>query len=135
MTTPGDDSLAPRTGDRPMSTAPLTHRLATYGTLAPGERNHHHLADLEGTWTTGFVLGHLSQDGWGVTHGRGYPALTPDPDGGRVPVHVLESAELPVHWARLDEFEGEGYARAATTVRTPDGEVEAYLYTHRSVQG
>lgn len=85
---------------------PLDHRLATYGTLAPGEPNHHHLADLAGTWSNGYVLGHLSQDGWGATLGRGYPALTPHP-------------------------EGEGYARIPITVHTADGEVEAYIYRHR----
>ena len=36
--------------------------------------------------------------------------------GPRVEVHVLESAELPRHWARLDEFEGSGYERVAVPV-------------------
>lgn len=111
-------------------TAPLTHRLATYGSLAPGRPNHHHLADVEGSWTTGSVRGHLSDNGWGA--GLGYPAITPHPEGEEVEVHLFESADLPAHWARLDAFEGEGYVRAPITVRTRDGEVEAYIYTDSS---
>ena len=113
-----------------MSSSPPEHRLATYGTLAPGRRNHHHLADLRGQWTLGYAVGHPSQDGWGKTHGHGYPAFTPDPDGEQVEVHILDSADLPAHWARLDAFEGEGYARIPITVHTPHGEVEAYIYRH-----
>lgn len=111
-----------------MGRTPLDHRLATYGTLAPGEPNHHHLADLAGTWSTGYVHGRLSQDGWGATLGRGYPALTPDPGGEQVQVHLFESSELPAHWERLDDFEGAGYLRIPITVHTAHGEVEAFIY-------
>ena len=119
----------PRSGARPESAAPTSHRLATYGTLVPGEPNHHELADLEGTWSRGVVRGRLSQDGWGAAVGRGYPAITPDPEGERVEVHVFESADLPDQWARLDAFEGEGYVRTPIAVLTPHGEIEAYIYT------
>ena len=44
--------------------------------------------------------------------------------------HVLDSADLPAHWARLDDFEGEGYARIPLSVHTPDGQVEAFIYRH-----
>jgi hypothetical protein len=47
--------------------------------------------------------------GWGAT--MGFPALVLDPDGPVVEVQVLESAELPQQWGRLDEFEGVGYRR------------------------
>lgn len=114
-----------------MSSTPLDHRLATYGTLAPGRSNHHQVMDLEGTWSTGVVRGHLSDDGWGADRGRVYPAFTPDPDGAEVAVHVLDSAGLPAHWDRLDAFEGTGYHRIPITVRTLRGEVEAYLYRRR----
>lgn len=50
------------------------------------------------------------------------------PDGPAVEVQVLESADLPAHWSRLDDFEGPAYARVRTTVRTADGPVEAYAY-------
>ncbi|ASK65600.1 gamma-glutamylcyclotransferase [Brachybacterium avium] len=113
-----------------MSSTPLSHRLATYGTLAPGRSNHHHVAELRGRWSLGYVRGHLSQDGWGRTHGHGYPAFVPDPGGEQVEVHVLDSADLPANWDRLDDFEGEGYARIPISVHTPDGQVEAFIYRH-----
>ena len=107
-------------------------RLIVYGTLAPGEPNHHLLKDLKGTWTKGFVRGHLTQVGWGAA--QGYPALTPAPDAPRVRAHLLESAELPAHWARLDAFEGQEYQRVLVPFETETGETETgetvsgYLY-------
>lgn len=103
--------------------------LAVYGTLAPGERNHHHLSGLTGTWTSGVVHGHLHEEGWGLTYG--FPGVVLDPSGPAVPVQVLTSADLPAHWARLDDFEGPGYVRVVTTVRTADGEVPAHIYAIR----
>jgi hypothetical protein len=35
---------------------------------------------------------------------------------------------LPAHWARLDAFEGPGYQRVVTTVRTSTGDVDASIY-------
>jgi gamma-glutamylcyclotransferase (GGCT)/AIG2-like uncharacterized protein YtfP len=115
-------------------TDPLTarHRLATYGTLAPGRPNHEQLSALEGRWTRGHVRGMLVDEGWGAAYG--YPGLIldpwadPRPGGEEVLVDVLESAELPAHWARLDEFEGSAYRRVTTTVSTPDGILETSIY-------
>ena len=102
------------------------HRLATYGTLAPGRPNHHQLDGLEGTWVRGHVHGTLVEAGWGAD--LGYPALTLDPAGPAVEVHVFDSLDLPSHWSRLDAFEGPGYQRVVTTVRTPEGDVAASIY-------
>ena len=102
------------------------HRLATYGTLGPGRSNHHHVAGIAGRWFTGTVTGRLLPEGWGAA--LGYPALVLDPAGDPVAVHVLESADLPAHWARLDAFEGPGYRRVPVAVRTVDGDVVASLY-------
>ena len=102
------------------------HRLATYGSLAPGRPNHHHVAGLRGRWFAGEVSGRLVEAGWGAS--LGYPALVLDPDGPAIDVQVLESADLPVHWPRLDDFEGPGYERVLTTIRTTAGDVEAYVY-------
>lgn len=107
-----------------------THRLATYGTLAPGRPNHHRIAHIDGVWSVGHVHGHLSEHGWGAE--LGYPAITPDPDGEPVEVHLLESEDLPHHWEWLDEFEGEEYVRTPITVHTSRGDVAAYIYTHNS---
>ena len=49
----------------------------------------------------------------------GYPALILDPDGTPIAVDLFESLDLPAHLARLDQFEGSGYQRIVTTVRTP----------------
>src|SRR5688572_5749781 len=101
-------------------------RLATYGTLAPGRPNHHQLAHLEGRWRRGTVRGHLDPVGWAAP--IGYPGLVLDPAGPLVDVDLLESADLPHHWSRLDEFEGSDYRRVVTQVSTSDGDVDAWIY-------
>jgi len=106
------------------------HRLAVYGSLAPGRPNHHQLDGLRGLWFPGRVHGTLVQAGWGA--GLGFPALVLDPDGPAVDVQVFESSELPAHWSRLDAFEGPGYERVATTVRVPSGDVAASIYVLRA---
>ena len=104
-------------GQRGPDTAAASHRLATYGTLAPGRPNHHQLDGLEGRWLEGKVYGRLVAAGWGA--GLGYPAL------------VLESADLPAHWTRLAEFEGAGYERVVTTASTTDGDLATSIYVLR----
>ena len=41
------------------------HRLAVYGTLAPGEPNHHQMDGMTGEWIPGVVRGRLFMVGWG----------------------------------------------------------------------
>jgi gamma-glutamylcyclotransferase (GGCT)/AIG2-like uncharacterized protein YtfP len=105
------------------------HRLATYGTLAPGRPNHHQLDGLDGRWLEGQVHGTLVDAGWGA--GLGYPALMLDAHGPEVGV-LFESADLPAHWSRLDAFEGSGYQRAVAVVHTSAGDVAASIYVLRS---
>jgi gamma-glutamylcyclotransferase (GGCT)/AIG2-like uncharacterized protein YtfP len=105
------------------------HRLVAYGTLAPGRPNHHQLDGLGGRWLEGRVSGTLVDAGWGAAFG--YPALVLDPAGPAVEVQVFESADLPAHWPRLDEFEGPGYQRVVTTVRTSAGDLDASIYILR----
>jgi gamma-glutamylcyclotransferase (GGCT)/AIG2-like uncharacterized protein YtfP len=101
-------------------------RLATYGTLAPGRVNHHQLAGLKGRWQQGTVRDRLVDAGWGAA--LGHPGLVLDPLGPVVEVYLFESAELPDNWSRLDEFEGTGYRRVVTQVRTANGELDAWIY-------
>ena len=101
-------------------------RLAVYGTLAPGQPNHHELAELRGSWRQGTVRGWLGPVGWAAP--LGYPGLVLDSTAPPVPVYVFESSELPDHWSRLDEFEGAEYRRVVTQVRTDDGDVPAWIY-------
>jgi gamma-glutamylcyclotransferase (GGCT)/AIG2-like uncharacterized protein YtfP len=102
------------------------HRLATYGSLAPGRPNHHHLDGLDGRWFQGRVHGRFIDAGWGSA--LGYPALILDPTGPAVEVYIFESIDLPAHWARLDTFEGPGYQRVVTTVHAATGDTEASIY-------
>lgn len=101
-------------------------RLATYGTLAPGRVNHHRLAGLNGRWRQGTVRGRLVDAGWGAA--LGCPGLVLDPRGAVVEVHLFESLDLLERWPRLDAFEGTGYRRVVTPVRTADGDLPAWIY-------
>ncbi|MEM1286113.1 MAG: gamma-glutamylcyclotransferase family protein [Pseudomonadota bacterium] len=102
-----------------MSPLSAIHRLASYGTLAPGRSNYAQVADLGGTWRVGHVMGRHVQSGWGTW--IGYPGFVPDPAGDRIEVHILETDLLPDHWERLDAFEGDAYRRIVVTAELEDG--------------
>jgi len=101
-------------------------RLAVYGTLAPGRVNHHQISMLAGSWQRGTVKGNRFASGWGAA--LGFSGLILDPLGPSVDVDLFESMDLPDHWARLDEFEGSGYRRVVATVKTQQGERNAWIY-------
>lgn len=107
-----------------------SRRLATYGSLRPGEANHHLVAELEGRWLEGTTRGLLAAAGWAAE--RGYPGLVWDPEGPEVPVQVLESPALPAHWERLDAFEGPSYLRILVPVATAEGARVCNLYAVRT---
>lgn len=108
----------------------MTHRLFVYGTLAPGRPNEHVLANIPGEWEPATVTGRLLQEGWGAA--AGYPGIVLDEHGDEVHGFLFSSESLAGHWARLDEFEGEGYERVLTTVKVKDGTaLDAYVYTLR----
>lgn len=102
------------------------HRLATYGSLAPGRVNHHEMNGMTGQWRTGIVHGLLVKMGWGAD--LGYPAIILDEAGEVVDVFIFESADLPDHWARLDAFEGDQYTRLVTEAQTDTGPVPVSIY-------
>lgn len=117
--------MAPEGGARPSQP-----RLFVYGTLAPGRPNAHVMDGMVGTWEPATARGELLPDGWGAA--AGYPAIVLEDDGPQVPGYVFSSADLPAHWDRLDEFEGEGYDRVLTTVHLHSGaDVRAYVYALR----
>ena len=116
-----------------MAEGSVDTRLASYGTLAPGRANHHQLAGLVGHWRQGTVRGWLDADGWAAP--IGYLGLVLDPDGQVVQVQVFESADLPRHWTRLDEFEGDDYRRVVTQVSTPEGDIDAWIYVLAAEKG
>jgi len=105
----------------------MRDRLFVYGTLAPGRPNEHVLADIPGTWEPATVRGTLLPEGWGAA--AGYPGMVLDDSGDEVHGFLFSSAELSEQWARLDEFEGDGYERVITSATFADGTVvEAYIY-------
>jgi gamma-glutamylcyclotransferase (GGCT)/AIG2-like uncharacterized protein YtfP len=105
----------------------VTHRLFVYGTLAPGRPNEYVLADVPGEWEPATVTGTLLQEGWGAA--VGYPGIVLEENGAEINGFLFSSENLAEHWARLDEFEGEGYERVLTTVKLEDGTaVDAYIY-------
>lgn len=101
--------------------------LAVYGTLAPGERNHHVVAPLGGSWTPGLVHGDLVVSGWGAE--LGYPALRPRIRGPAVSVRVLAAAGLADAWPALDELEGSEYQRVLVPVLVAGSERGPRLLT------
>ena len=103
-----------------------SHRLATYGTLAPGQVNHHQMDGMSGIWTKGTVRGHLHAEGWGAAHDC--PGIVLGTDGEEVDVHIFTSADLPAHWDRLDAFEGTEYTRIITIADTEDGPIDVSIY-------
>ena len=108
----------------------MIHRLFVYGTLAPGRPNAHVLADVPGEWEPAAVTGTLLPEGWGAA--VGYPGIVLDEQGGEVKGFLFSSESLAEHWARLDEFEGEGYERVLTPVKREDGTtVDACIYRLR----
>lgn len=102
------------------------HRLATYGTLAPGQINSHELEALYGVWKSGVVRADLFEEGWGADHGC--PGCLLNPNGNRVEVSIFESMDLPNHWKRLDAFEGKEYCRVPTYAETDEGPIEVFIY-------
>jgi hypothetical protein len=91
------------------------HHLAAYGTFVPGAENHAVVASIPGRWVGGLhVHGDLYEEGWGAAEGA--PAFVFRAEGPRVPVRLLVSPDLPSHWKRLDDFEGEQYRRILVPV-------------------
>ena len=105
----------------------MTERLFTYGTLSPGQSNHHILSDVFGSWEAASVTGTVQFDGRGSA--RGYPAIVLNDAGQSVPGFLFSSDQLSPQWGMLDEFEGTGYRRVLTRVRRSDDSlVTAYIY-------
>jgi gamma-glutamylcyclotransferase (GGCT)/AIG2-like uncharacterized protein YtfP len=108
-----------------------SHTLAVYGTLAPGQPNHHVVAPLGGEWTDGLIEGDLLPVGWGAA--LGYPGFRPRVGGAAVAVQVLTAPLLATAWPTLDRFEGPGYQRILvpvfSTELSPGQAGERRLYT------
>ena len=104
-----------------------SHTLAVYGTLAPGQPNHHIVAPLGGEWTEGLIEGDLLPVGWGAA--LGYPGFRPRVGGAAVAVRVLTAPLLATAWPTLDRFEGPEYQRILVPVFSAELSPERRLYT------
>jgi len=98
------------------------HRLAVYGSLAPGKKNHHMMAGMHGSWRAAVLRGSLWNEGWGA--GEGFPGFLWDGTQTAVAAQVFSSPDLPHYWSRLDEFEGEEYRRILVPAEMEGGEIE-----------
>ncbi|HXV90820.1 MAG TPA: gamma-glutamylcyclotransferase family protein [Gemmatimonadales bacterium] len=96
-----------------------SRRLAVYGSLAPGEVNHHAIADLPGTWEDAIVTGVLQPPEPGST--SHFPALRWRAGGPPVAARLFVSDALPAQWGRLDAFEGTAYRRILVPVHSESG--------------
>jgi len=96
-----------------------SNRLGTYGTLSPGQINHHIVKALRGEWLIGTTYGRLQPHGWGNVYG--FPAMVFDPFGRAIPIYVLESPDLPEGFESLDRFEGPEYQRVVLPIKLSDG--------------
>jgi gamma-glutamylcyclotransferase (GGCT)/AIG2-like uncharacterized protein YtfP len=81
-----------------------SRRLAVYGTLAPGEENHHVIEPAGGTWRAVDLEGVMGS--WGR-----YPVFEWVTPGEMIPAMLVESGGLSRYWKRLDAFETDHYAR------------------------
>ena len=101
--------------------------LFTYGTLAPGRENHHHVENIDGDWMQAAVRGRLVNHGWGAD--LGFPALVVDETGDWVQGWALKSTNLALCFPALDQFEGHEYQRTQVAVTLENDEVvQAYVY-------
>lgn len=104
--------------------------LFVYGTLAPGQVNHHVLAPLAGHWQPATLKGYLHEDGWGAE--PVCPGIVPSEDGDPVAGYLLTADGLESWWSKLDEFEGAQYQRISVTVQLENGDLkDAFVYALR----
>ena len=104
----------------------MIERLFVYGTLAPGEENHHWMEPLNGHWETATAPGRVAIQTQGVH--TGLPCFIPS-DVDSVEGMIFSSEELGKIWEKLDEFEGSDYGRQLISVTTAKGfKVDAYVY-------
>lgn len=98
--------------------------LFVYGSLAPGEKNHHLMAPLRGQWCRAETQGKLVRIVRGVD--RGYFGLLAGEN--RIEGWVMTSYQLRHHWSRLDDFEGGNYERRLCRVKVRTKQLDAYAY-------
>lgn len=108
------------------------HTLFVYGTLAPNEENHYLLENIAGDWQPATLRGWTRDTQW--EQYSGYPGIRPSTKNSTVKGHLLCADSLSEHWERLDEFEGDAYARVIVKAHINNEQiVEAHAYAIRNV--
>jgi gamma-glutamylcyclotransferase (GGCT)/AIG2-like uncharacterized protein YtfP len=97
-------------------------RLVVYGSLAPGEANHHVVEGLIGRWDPCVITGSIEMH-------DGYRIFRWDEKGSRVDAQLLSSPKLPGAWPEIDEFEGADYRRRVIPVEVGGKKLLASVYT------
>ncbi|MGZ8866812.1 MAG: gamma-glutamylcyclotransferase family protein [Thermoanaerobaculia bacterium] len=97
-------------------------RLVVYGSLAPGEANHHIVEGLKGRWFPCVITGSIEMH-------DGHRVFRWDEKGSRIDAQLLSSPKLPGAWPEIDEFEGAGYRRRVIPVEVGGKRLLANVYT------
>ncbi|MBK8099098.1 MAG: gamma-glutamylcyclotransferase [Planctomycetes bacterium] len=96
------------------------HHLLVYGSLAPGECNHHRVEPWGGVWSYATVPGTIVQRRW--------KEFSWQPDGPPLPMRLLTTPS-PIDWRDLDEFEAdEDYRRIIVLAATDHGPLLGNVY-------
>lgn len=97
--------------------------LIVYGSLAPGESNHHVISHIDGVWHKAKIKGKIIDNGWSKR--QGYPEYKSVSNGESeiLDVLVFMSEKLEHYWQDIDEFEGtEDYRRITIPCTLDNGE-------------
>lgn len=104
--------------------------LIVYGSLAPGESNHHIISHIDGQWSKASIKGRIIDNGWSSR--TGYPEFqrTSEEDSETVEVFAFISEELDEHWDHIDAFERtESYIRSKIPCVLEGGKIiDAFIY-------
>lgn len=106
--------------------------LIIYGSLAPGEKNHHIISHIKGSWHKATIQGRIIDNGWSDNR-SGYPEFQKVENGeaaNTLSVMAFISSELDAHWKLLDDFEAsENYSRVRISCKLENGEQkDAFIY-------
>ena len=98
-----------------------SQRLASYGTLSPGEVNHCIVGGIPGKWKDCLLLGQIREE-------EGLKIYKWDTYGDEIAAKILSSPDLPKRWGEIDRFEGARYGRGLTLACVDDQWIVANVY-------
>lgn len=91
-----------------------SEKLLAYGSLAPGQPNHHIMSDLGGTWIDCKIKGSIMKN-------EGLQYFKWDIHGEEIDVKLFTARKLKDKWKLLDRFEGPSYRRHLIIGRLSNG--------------